>query len=60
MMRMSGENHDFKIVTVKTNVGKQAIAFIGPKLWNSVPVDLRIKMPRYRFRKQLKRYLIEN
>ena len=54
------ENHDFKIIDVKTNVGKQAIAFIGPKLWNIVPMNLRIKMPRYKFRKLLKRYLIEN
>ena len=38
----------------------RALSFQGPKLWNSLPADIRYSKSIIRFKSELKRYLLYN
>ena len=42
-----------------TNYGLKLIKVSGPKMWNSLPLDIRIKKSLSNFKSSLKKYLLE-
>ena len=51
-------NENFYLPHVKTNLGKTSFSFNGPKIWNSLPVEIRAS-PNFTFPAVLKTYLLE-
>ena len=43
----------------RTNSGQFAISFVGAKIWNDIPIQIRSKNSQHIFRKSLKQYLVE-
>ena len=52
------ENLMLPLPICKTTQGKFCISFVGPKLWNSLPQNIREQKTRRSFRKALTMYLI--
>ena len=44
----------------RTNYGKFNICFSGPKLWNSIPEEIKSKLSKFSFKKHLKSFLINS
>lgn len=44
----------------RTNTRQLTVKLAGPALWNVLPQDLRVITNRYQFKKQLKRWIIDN
>ena len=54
--RHSG-NKNYLLPAVRTNFGKRAFQFMGPKIWQEVPIEFK-SLPFSSFRKRYKSYLI--
>jgi len=68
MFSKNFENHhyatrkanDFKVHFARTNILKFSIVSFGPKLWNSLPNELKSKHSLPSFKNNLKKYLINS
>ena len=50
----------FKQPTHRNKYGCRAFSFVGPKLWNMLPSDIRVIDNTEDFKKALKTFLIRN
>ena len=46
--------HRFDIPLRKTNVGQSALSYLGPKLWNNLPIDVKLAKNRNIFKHKMK------
>ena len=44
----------FKVPLRKTNIGQNSLSYLGPKLWNDLPNDLKLSNNRNTFKHKLK------
>ena len=51
--------HRFKIPMRKTNMGQNSLSYLGPKLWNSLPCDLKLSKSKNTFKHKLKSNFFE-
>ena len=54
------QTNDYKVHYSRTNILKTTIVSFGPRLWNSLPTDLKTKQSLFCFKKKLKKYLINS
>ena len=51
-------SNDYRIQFCRTNINKFSIAACGPKLWNTLPRDLKTNHSLFSFKKKLKKHLL--
>ena len=62
MLRFTGSGRTKKLLSQKTNgaMGDRAFSVCGPRLWNPLPVELRMLVDVDDFKKKLKTFLFTN
>ena len=55
----NGEKGNFKIESIKTNLGKQTISYSGAIIWKPLPNNLRNLNSRKKFCQNLKQLLLQ-
>ena len=55
----SSSQHHLKEVHTNKNYGDRAFCVVGPKLWNKLPIDIKISKSINIFKKSLKTYLFK-
>ena len=55
----SARNNNCIVPLVRTNIGKSAIKFQGPLVWNSIPLTLK-DLPLPLFKKKLRSHYLDN
>ena len=53
----SARNLNCFVPSVYTNLGKTSFNYQGPKIWNSLPIELK-KLSQFQFKSSLKKHLI--
>ena len=53
-------NAKFHLPLANTNLFKRDITYQGPKLWNSIPANIKNNVSVPRFKTALKKYLLSN
>ena len=51
-------SHDFALISYRTNIREQCICVVGPRLWDSIPSDLRVSDSVFIFKRLAREYLI--
>ena len=54
MQNTRNSAHRFKIPLRRTNSGQNALSYIGPKLWNSLSLDLKLSKSKNAFKHKMK------
>ena len=49
---------NYYIPSINTNLGKTSLTYCGPKIWNSIPLDIR-SLPPHQFKILYKNHLIQ-
>lgn len=62
MLRFTSSDRTKKLEAKKCNgmLGDHAFSVAGPRLWNALPLELRVKEDLDEFKKTLKTYLFKN
>ena len=51
--------NDFHFPKIRTSQAKSTICFSGPKLWSSLPIEIKNSVSLHSFKRKLKKYLID-
>ena len=52
--------HNFKMPLRRTNTGQNTLSYLGPKLWNKLPTDMKLLQSTNAFKHKMKEAFFEN
>ena len=55
----SKTNQNYTLPYARTNIGQNSFSFIGPKIWNIIPLEIK-KSSKFVFKSKYKRYILDS